>query len=73
MICARGAPGRGGPPSCALPETEEPAHTSAKSAARATARQAQCLSQLKQFGITKREPEVGLAFDGRYVPAPGRD
>jgi len=27
----------------------------------------------KQFGITKREPEVGLAFDGRYVPAPGRD
>ncbi|HEV2777215.1 MAG TPA: ABC transporter substrate-binding protein, partial [Solirubrobacteraceae bacterium] len=27
----------------------------------------------KQFGITRREPEVGLAFDGRYVPAPGRD
>jgi ABC-type nitrate/sulfonate/bicarbonate transport system substrate-binding protein len=27
----------------------------------------------KRFGITKREPEVGLAFDGRYVPAPGRD
>jgi hypothetical protein len=27
----------------------------------------------KRFGITKREPEVALAFDGRYVPAPGRD
>ena len=27
----------------------------------------------RKFGITKREPEVGLAFDGRYVPAPGRD
>ncbi len=27
----------------------------------------------QRFGITKREPEVGLAFDGRYVPAPGRD
>lgn len=27
----------------------------------------------KRFGITQREPEVGLAFDGRYVPAPGRD
>ncbi len=27
----------------------------------------------KQFGITREEPEVGLAFDGRYVPAPGRD
>ena len=27
----------------------------------------------KRFGITEREPEVGLAFDGRYVPAPGRD
>ena len=27
----------------------------------------------KRFGITKREPEVGLAFDGRYVPEPGRD
>lgn len=27
----------------------------------------------KRFGITKREPEVGRAFDGRYVPAPGRD
>ena len=27
----------------------------------------------KRFGITKREPEVGLAFDGRYVPKPGRD
>jgi hypothetical protein len=27
----------------------------------------------KRFGITRREPEVGLAFDGRYVPAPGRD
>lgn len=27
----------------------------------------------KRFGITKREPEIGLAFDGRYVPAPGRD
>ena len=27
----------------------------------------------KQFGITRREPEVGLAFDGRYVPEPGRD
>jgi len=27
----------------------------------------------KRFGITKREPEVGLAFDGRYVPSPGRD
>ena len=24
-------------------------------------------------GSRKREPEVGLAFDGRYVPAPGRD
>ena len=27
----------------------------------------------KRFGITERVPEVGLAFDGRYVPAPGRD
>ena len=27
----------------------------------------------KRFGITKREPEVALAFDGRYVPSPGRD
>ncbi|MDP1847140.1 MAG: ABC transporter substrate-binding protein [Solirubrobacteraceae bacterium] len=27
----------------------------------------------KQFGITREEPEVGLAFDGRYVPEPGRD
>jgi len=27
----------------------------------------------KRFGITREEPEVGLAFDGRYVPAPGRD
>ncbi|MDP2712357.1 MAG: ABC transporter substrate-binding protein [Solirubrobacteraceae bacterium] len=27
----------------------------------------------KQFGITEREPDVGLAFDGRYVPEPGRD
>ena len=27
----------------------------------------------KRFGITRREPEVGLAFDGRYVPEPGRD
>ena len=26
-----------------------------------------------RVGITKRVPEVGLAFDGRYVPAPGRD
>lgn len=27
----------------------------------------------KRFGITRREPEVSLAFDGRYVPEPGRD
>ena len=27
----------------------------------------------KRFGITRREPQVGLAFDGRYVPNPGRD
>ncbi|HWC25083.1 MAG TPA: ABC transporter substrate-binding protein [Solirubrobacteraceae bacterium] len=27
----------------------------------------------RRFGITEREPEVALAFDGRYVPAPGRD
>lgn len=27
----------------------------------------------KRFGITKREPDVKLAFDGRYVPSPGRD
>lgn len=27
----------------------------------------------KRFGITRREPEIGLAFDGRYVPQPGRD
>jgi len=27
----------------------------------------------KRFGITKAEPDVGLAFDGRYVPQPGRD
>jgi len=27
----------------------------------------------QRFGITKRMPEVGLAFDGRYVPTPGRD
>jgi ABC-type nitrate/sulfonate/bicarbonate transport system substrate-binding protein len=27
----------------------------------------------KRFGITRREPEVGRAFDGRYVPSPGRD
>lgn len=27
----------------------------------------------KRFGITKREPAVNLAFDGRYVPRPGRD
>jgi putative hydroxymethylpyrimidine transport system substrate-binding protein len=26
-----------------------------------------------RFGITKRAPDVSLAFDGRYVPAPGRD
>jgi putative hydroxymethylpyrimidine transport system substrate-binding protein len=26
-----------------------------------------------RFGITQRPPEVGLAFDGRYVPQPGRD
>jgi ABC-type nitrate/sulfonate/bicarbonate transport system substrate-binding protein len=26
-----------------------------------------------RFGITKREPDVALAFDGRYVPRPGRD
>jgi ABC-type nitrate/sulfonate/bicarbonate transport system substrate-binding protein len=26
-----------------------------------------------RFGITKRRPSVGLAFDGRYVPRPGRD
>jgi ABC-type nitrate/sulfonate/bicarbonate transport system substrate-binding protein len=27
----------------------------------------------QRLRITKRVPEVGLAFDGRYVPAPGRD
>jgi len=27
----------------------------------------------KRFGITKRTPQVELAFDGRYVPEPGRD
>jgi putative hydroxymethylpyrimidine transport system substrate-binding protein len=27
----------------------------------------------RRFGITKRTPQVGLAFDGRYVPRPGRD
>jgi putative hydroxymethylpyrimidine transport system substrate-binding protein len=27
----------------------------------------------QRVGIAKRVPEVGLAFDGRYVPAPGRD
>jgi len=27
----------------------------------------------QRFGITKRRPDVALAFDGRYVPAPGRD
>jgi len=27
----------------------------------------------QRFGITKREPDVALAFDGRYVPKPGRD
>ncbi|MBA3329199.1 MAG: ABC transporter substrate-binding protein, partial [Solirubrobacterales bacterium] len=27
----------------------------------------------KRFAITEREPEVTLAFDGRYVPAGGRD
>jgi ABC-type nitrate/sulfonate/bicarbonate transport system substrate-binding protein len=27
----------------------------------------------RRFGITKRTPDVALAFDGRYVPAPGRD
>ena len=27
----------------------------------------------QRFGITKREPQVALAFDGRYVPSPGRD
>lgn len=27
----------------------------------------------RRFGITRRVPDVGLAFDGRYVPAPGRD
>lgn len=27
----------------------------------------------QRFGIVKRVPDVGLAFDGRYVPAPGRD
>jgi ABC-type nitrate/sulfonate/bicarbonate transport system substrate-binding protein len=27
----------------------------------------------RRLRITQRVPEVGLAFDGRYVPAPGRD
>ena len=27
----------------------------------------------KRFGITKRVPQIALAFDGRYVPRPGRD
>ena len=27
----------------------------------------------QRVGITQRVPEVGLAFDGRYVPPPGRD
>ncbi len=27
----------------------------------------------KRFAITKREPQIKLAFDGRYVPDPGRD
>ena len=27
----------------------------------------------QRFGITKRVPDVALAFDGRYVPKPGRD
>ncbi len=27
----------------------------------------------RRFGITRRVPQVALAFDGRYVPDPGRD
>ena len=27
----------------------------------------------QRFGLVKREPDVELAFTGRYVPAPGRD
>jgi putative hydroxymethylpyrimidine transport system substrate-binding protein len=27
----------------------------------------------RRVGITRRTPQVGLAFDGRYVPGPGRD
>ena len=27
----------------------------------------------RRFGITRREPQVELAFDGRFVPRPGRD
>ena len=27
----------------------------------------------QRFGITQRRPDVALAFDGRYVPKPGRD
>jgi putative hydroxymethylpyrimidine transport system substrate-binding protein len=27
----------------------------------------------RRAGITRREPDVGRAFDGRYVPRPGRD
>ncbi len=27
----------------------------------------------RRFGITRREPEVALAFDGRFVPRPGRE
>jgi putative hydroxymethylpyrimidine transport system substrate-binding protein len=27
----------------------------------------------QRFGITKHVPQVGRAFDGRYVPRPGRD
>jgi putative hydroxymethylpyrimidine transport system substrate-binding protein len=27
----------------------------------------------QRFGITRRAPDVALAFDGRFVPAPGRD
>ena len=27
----------------------------------------------QRFGLVKEAPDVGLTFDGRYVPAPGRD
>jgi ABC-type nitrate/sulfonate/bicarbonate transport system substrate-binding protein len=27
----------------------------------------------QRFGLVRHKPDVGLAFDGRYVPAPGRD